>query len=62
MSELQRIEGPHGQLAEAKRDLDNARKALAEVVRLRLAITEGTCAQRFDRAWQVATDALTTAK
>lgn len=34
------------------------REALSEVARLRLATGEGTCAQRFDRAWGVATAAL----
>lgn len=29
-----------------------------EITRLRLATDEGTCRVRFDRAWQIATDAL----
>lgn len=37
---------------------DPLRVALTEIVRLRLATSEGTCAKRFDRAWQIATDAL----
>lgn len=35
-----------------------AAQALIEIERLRLATDDGTCAKRFDRAWQVATDAL----
>jgi hypothetical protein len=33
-------------------------EALKEVYRLRLATDEGTCAQRFDKAWEIAQAAL----